>query len=313
MTQWRASLVVLVIAGALGWLTALSEPPSNQQRTGIILDFGLIQRSDGGASQYGVIRNHDYPSAQGWVALVPSLGRGTDDFLATYGSNLAMDLARRGYSVLLIQPRGIGYSTGSIEPSNTTMAVLSDDLESVFSALEIDRVALVGHAFGNRLSRYYAAQNPDRVSGLVLLAAGGDFELSQEQLSCLFGSFELSAPEAERRKAVACAFFAEGNDPSIWMQGWHPDTARAQVAAAQSVTSDEFKRAGGVPFLLVQPTEDFIAPPDLAGRALAEELGEQVTYVEIEGAGHALLPEQPEKVAEVVGDYLDGLNPRTER
>ena len=81
--------------------------------------------------------------------------------------------------------------------------------------------------------------------------------------------------------------------------------ARAQVAAARAVASDEFKRAGGLPFLLVQPEEDFIAPPDLAGRALLEELGEQVTYVEIAGSGHALLPEKPDELAQVVGDYLD--------
>lgn len=264
----------------------------------------LIERPDGGVSHATI--HGDLSTARGVVSLVPSLGRGVEDFTPEFGSTLTDSLVARGYAVVLIQPRGIGNSTGSLDPKEITMATLSADLKSVFDALEIEQIALAGHAFGNRLSRYFTAQNPERVSGLVLLAAGGDFELSPEQLRCLFGSFDLAAPEATRRAAIACAFFARGNDPAVWMQGWYPALAQAQVAAARSVTSDEFKRAGRVPFLLVQPSEDFIAPPDLAGRPLAVELGDQVTYREVEGAGHALLPEQPSVLAEIVGEYLDG-------
>ena len=60
--------------------------------------------------------------------------------------------------------------------------------DEVFDAFEIEQVALVGHAFGNRLSRYYTAQNPEKVSALVLLAAGGDFELSERQMECNFSA-----------------------------------------------------------------------------------------------------------------------------
>jgi pimeloyl-ACP methyl ester carboxylesterase len=54
---------------------------------------------------------------------------------------------------------------------------------------------------------------------------------------------------------------------------------------------------GGKPILLIQPVEDFIAPPEDAGRPLAAQLGDQVTYVEMENTGHALLPERPNAVA----------------
>ena len=308
MGQFRAALVVLVIAGALGWLTALSQPRSIKTHTvAPTYTTATFDWREGSGSEVTLVKlpGINGNNTQGFVALVPSLGRGTKDFTKAFGSSFADDLARRGFLVLLIEPRGIGESTGSLDPEGTTMAMLAQDLGDMFDALQIDRVALIGHAFGNRLSRYYTAQNPDRVSALVLLAAGGDFELSERQQECLLGSFTLDAAQETRREHVACAFFAEGNDPEVWMEGWYPQTAIAQIAAARSVRSDDFKRAGGKPFLLVQPSEDFIAPPELAGRALKEELGDQVTYVEIEGAGHALLPEQPDKVSEVVGNYLE--------
>lgn len=308
MGQFRASLVVLGIAGALGWLTALSQPRTIETHVvAPIYATATVEWREGSGSEVTLVQipGVNGYNTRGFVALVPSLGRGTKDFTEVFGSSLADDLARRGFSVLLIEPRGIGDSTGSLDPNGTTLAMLAEDLGDVFDALQIDQVALVGHAFGNRLSRYYTAQNSDRVSALVLLAAGGDFELNEQQQECLLGSFTLDSPEDIRREHVACAFFAHGNDPQVWMDGWYPQTALAQIAAARSVQSDDFKRAGGKPFLLVQPSEDFIAPPELAGRALKEELGDQVTYVEVEGAGHALLPEQPERVSQIVGDYLE--------
>jgi pimeloyl-ACP methyl ester carboxylesterase len=310
MGQFRAVLVVLVIAGALGWLTMISSAQQRWSTAPLYLNYTVIH-DEQSASEIRVSVPKDRKH-KGWVTLVPSLGRGVRDFVSDFDATLADDLAKRGFSVLMIEPRGIGYSAGSLDPTTTTMAMLADDLDQVFDHLDIEQIALVGHAFGNRLSRYYTAQNPDRVSALVLLAAGGDFELSERQQECLLGSFSLDAPEDIRREHVACAFFAEGNDPQVWLEGWYPQTALAQIAAARSVQSDEFKRAGGKPFLLVQPTEDFIAPPDLAGRALKEELGEQVTYVEIEGAGHALLPEQPDKVSKIVGAYLEEVIGRSE-
>ncbi len=88
------------------------------------------------------------------------------------------------------------------------------------------------------------------------------------------------------------------------MEGWNFELALAQAAAVDTIDPAFFKTAAGRDILLIQPLEDFIAPPDLAGRALAEELGDQVTLVEIEGAGHALLPEQPDAVTAAILDFF---------
>lgn len=239
-----------------------------------------------------------------YVAIVPSFGRGVEDYTEVYGSTLTTRLVEAGYRVVLVQPRGIGRSSGELTPGNVTMRLLAHDLLASFDALGIDSVDLIGHAFGNRLARTFATFFPERVHRLVLLAAGGAFVLNEEQRRCLNDSFNLALDEDERLDALRRAFFARGNDPAVWLNGWYPDLARAQIHAVSKVDGESFKRAGGKPFLLIQASEDFIAPPDKAGRVLKSELGEQVIYAEIPFAGHALTPEQPEIVATLIVQYL---------
>ena len=236
-----------------------------------------------------------------WVTLVPSLGRGAADFTEEFGSTLTRDLVEAGYRVVLIEPRGFGRSTGSF--AAVSMEDLADDLKAVVDALGIAEVHVVGHAFGNRLARSFAAFHPDDVADVVLLAAGGDFELSAEQRRNLVVSTNPEGDPTESRDAIGRAFFAEGNDPDIWLDGWSFELAMAQAGAVQTIDPAFFKRAGGKDILVVQPSEDAIAPPELAGRVLAEELGDQVTLVEVERAGHALLPEQPEAVTAALLEF----------
>ena len=56
--------------------------------------------------------------------------------------------------------------------------------------------------------------------------------------------------------------------------------------------------------LAVQPADDRLAVPANAD-ALAEAVGDRVEVVVIPNAGHALLPEQPEAVAETVIGWLN--------
>ena len=53
------------------------------------------------------------------------------------------------------------------------------------------------------------------------------------------------------------------------------------------------------PLLVIQGLQDTVAPPE-NGRMMKAELGDRVELLDIDGAGHALLPEQPEKIAAAV-------------
>jgi pimeloyl-ACP methyl ester carboxylesterase len=71
------------------------------------------------------------------------------------------------------------------------------------------------------------------------------------------------------------------------------------------VNADFYKKAGGKHFMIIQAAEDFIAPPDKAGEVLKAELGDQVRYVEIQRAGHALSSEQPDQISKYIVEYFE--------
>lgn len=242
-----------------------------------------------------------------YVLLLPSLGRGVEDFTNHFGSTLTSELVKAGYRVVLMQPRGVGRSTNSAPPKSVTMKMLANDINSVTNKLNIERFHLVGHAFGNRLARTYTRLHPSKVISLSLLAAGGNFTMSEMQRQCLRDSITLSHPIPVRLSALKCAFFASNQAPNIWLAGWYPKAAMAQINAASTIDANFYKAAGGKPFLIIQGSEDFIAPPRQAGQIIKEELGEQVSYVEIENAGHALLPEQPAAVADALISYIQSI------
>jgi len=239
-----------------------------------------------------------------YILIVPSLGRGVEDYTEEYGSTITSRLAQAGYRVVLVQPRGIGKSTGDLTPANASMSMFAQDIRASMDSLKIDRAHFIGHAFGNRLTRTFATLYPDRVDRVILMAAGGNFAMTPEQETNLQNCFNMKLDHETRLKSIKTSFFAEGNDPRVWLNGWYPELAAAQTLAGRMVNGDFFKQAGGRPILLLQAKEDYIAPPEQAGRVLKSELGDQVTYLEIEHTGHALSSERPEEISTAIINYL---------
>ena len=50
------------------------------------------------------------------------------------------------------------------------------DLEAITAGLGIDRLVLVGHSLGGRISTLFAASHTERLAGLVLVDAGPDLD-----------------------------------------------------------------------------------------------------------------------------------------
>jgi pimeloyl-ACP methyl ester carboxylesterase len=229
------------------------------------------------------------------VVLRPSLGRGSDDF-----EDLARRLAAAGYRALMPSPRGIGATIGPL--TGITLHDFARDVAAVIEAERCGPAVVVGHAFGNWVARTTAADRPDLVRAVVLLAAGHK-GFAQAVRDSLTKCFDLAAPREERITALKHAFFAPGHDPTAWLEGWYPELALAERAAAAATPVEQWWSAGTAPILDVQAREDAFAPHAGSGK-LRAELGERVTIAVIPDAGHALLPEQPEAVADAVIGYL---------
>lgn len=232
------------------------------------------------------------------VVLLPSFARAASDF-----NELAIALNQAGYRTLAVQPRGVGGS--ALGRYGATLHDFSHDVVSVLKAEQLEvPVAVVGHAFGNRVARTVAANFPDRVDRLVLLSAGGEVPTPPAAGRAvgigLFGFWS----ERARHQAISQAFFAEGQRvPAHWETGWYPLAGLVQTRAAALTPFAEWGDGGRAPVLIVQALSDRLAPPALAHRML-ERHPARVTWREIEGAGHAMLPEKPDQIASELLAFL---------
>jgi pimeloyl-ACP methyl ester carboxylesterase len=230
------------------------------------------------------------------VVLLPSLGRSCADFAL-----LSRSLCEGGFRCMGINPRQIGNSRGCL--SGITLHDLARDVADVIVGLEAGPAHIVGHAFGNRVARCLATDRPDLVRRLILMAAGGRFPPEPEARDAMIRILTESLTPLERMTLMQSALFADSTNVQAWSDGWWPRVALAQIKAAKATSVEEWWAGGTAPMLVVQGLADRLAPP-ANGRALQDEFQHRTRLVELENAGHAMLPEQPVAIANIVLAYL---------
>jgi len=232
------------------------------------------------------------------VVLLPSLARDSDDYDA-----VADGLAAAGFLVLRPKPRGIGRSSGPM-PS-ITLHDLARDIAEVVKKLGGGRAVIVGHAFGNWVARMTAADHPKLVRGVVIAAAAAK-SYAPELSKAVTSAGNPALPRDERLAALRFAFFAPGNDPTAWLDGWHPEIRDSQRAAVAAVRQAEWWSGGSAPLLDLQAAEDPFKP-EAKRNEMKDEFGQRVTVAVIPGASHALIPEQPQAVVAALVAWIKGL------
>lgn len=114
---------------------------------------GRISIDDGGTGGVPVLFVHSYAGTTAhWAAQLAHL--------------------RRNRRAVAINLRGHG---GSAEPADDDYAApaLAQDIGAVADALGLKRFVLVGHSMGGLAAAAYAAQHPERLAGLMLVATPG--------------------------------------------------------------------------------------------------------------------------------------------
>jgi pimeloyl-ACP methyl ester carboxylesterase len=232
------------------------------------------------------------------VVLLPSLARDSDDYDA-----VAEGLAAAGLLVLRPKPRGIGHSSGPM--TNITLHDLARDVAEAVQQLGGGRAIIVGHAFGNWVARMTAADHPKLVRGVVIAAAAAK-TYPPELSKAVTSAGNPALPRDERLAALRFAFFAPGNDPTAWLDGWHPEIRDSQRAAVAAVRQDEWWSGGSAPLLELQAAEDPFKP-EAKRNEMKDEFGQRVTVAVIPHASHALIPEQPQAVVAALVGWIKGL------
>jgi pimeloyl-ACP methyl ester carboxylesterase len=230
------------------------------------------------------------------IVLLPSLGRGAEDFEV-----IAATLAAAAFLVLRPQPRGIGASRGPL--AGIDLHDYAADVAAVIEAAGAGPAFVAGHAFGNRVARMLATDRPELVRAISLIAANVGRDPSPPHVrAAIRASADPSLSDDIRIEALRFAFFAPGNDPGAWLCGWHPEVLAAQRIAGDRTSREEDYAGGTAPILYLQPSHDPLAHGDHA-REYRRQLGDRVTIVMIPKASHAAIAEQPEFISAALIDY----------
>jgi pimeloyl-ACP methyl ester carboxylesterase len=106
----------------------------------------------------------DWGGSGGWLILLHGLASQAHiwDLVAPHLTD--------AFRVIAIDQRGHGLSDRP--DSGYDFATVASDLDAILKALEINRAVLAGHSWGGNVAVQYAADQPDRVSGLVLIDGG---------------------------------------------------------------------------------------------------------------------------------------------
>jgi pimeloyl-ACP methyl ester carboxylesterase len=224
-----------------------------------------------------------------------------------YFDHLASVLVTGGFQTISINMRGVGGSRGSLD--GATLRDLAGDVAGVIKAIGCGPVHLVGHAFGNRIARCLAIDQPQLVRSITLLAAGGLIGPSTPLGTGFRNATQVKMNGSDCVTTLGARWLSPASDPKVLEQVecW-PAVHIAHLATSRNAPVEYWWSAGTAPLLVIQGLDDEAAPPG-NGHALREQVGERVRVVDLHHAGHFLLLEHPEAVARAVSEFLKGSLP----
>lgn len=232
------------------------------------------------------------------VVMIASTGRGSAEF-----APLADRLAERGYKVALPEPRGIGQSNGKLD--DVSFHDFGDDFAAVIEQ-EGGPAIVAGHAYGQWIAKTVAADHPELVSGVVLLA-GGAKSWPPELSDAITMINDPNSTRDQKMQGLMLAFFTDEETAEPWLEGWHQDVTRSQRAARKQTDRDSYWSGGVAPILDLQGGSDPFRPEE-SRNEVRDELGaDRVTVVVIDGASHALPAAKPVETADAIADWADGI------
>jgi pimeloyl-ACP methyl ester carboxylesterase len=239
----------------------------------------------------------DHAPGQKWVVFLH--GAGADHSVWALQSR---GLAYHGANVLAVDLPGHGRSDG---PALTDIPALADWTARLIAAVGAESAALVGHSMGALIALEAAARFPGSIERITLVGAAAAMPVHAD----LLAAAQANSPDAIAMVSLwglgAQASLGGNSAPGQWMLGGTqrllektaPGVLHADLAACNAYAAGAEAAANVVcPAMLILGERDLMTPLK-AGKALAALIPGAQTLV-LPGAGHMLMTERPDAVAE---------------
>ena len=239
------------------------------------------------------------------------------------------------YRVLALDLRGHGESAWDPEGRYDYENHLAD-LDVLTTALGIERMVLVGHSLGGRISMLYAGRNPEKLAGLVIVDSAPEldargivriraevgeqrdpsFASVAEYENLLAHNYPAATPEALRRMARHGLKQREDGRYVLRMDmayrvaaGAHAATVDDDVLARREESNQRAMWAAlealSSPTLVVRGAASDILSAEVADKMVDEVLADGRLAV-VPQAGHSVMTDNPTGFAEVVSEFVLG-------
>ncbi len=202
-------------------------------------------------------------------------------------------------AVLTLDLPGHGRSEGS---GCETIQGYADAVAAFLDAVDAAPAVIVGHSMGGAVAQTLALKRPDQVARIALIATGARLRVAPAILQGIRDDFQ-QAVDLITRYA-----WAPDADPSVRELGRQalrdtgPDVLLADFLACDRFDVMDHLSGIQVPTLVIGGTADQLTPTYYA-RFLAENIPD-ARMVTVEGAGHMVMLELPEEVAEAVRRFV---------
>lgn len=191
-------------------------------------------------------------------------------------------------------------------PGHNTIEAYTQDVLDFIATLKLENVVVLGHSMGGAITQMVGLAQPPGVVGLVLLGTGAKLRVSPAILKTIQDDYEAAVELLNR-------YYWSGNqDPAA-----EAANRRSMLACPPEVTLNDFMACDQfdlrdrlaeitLPTLVISASVDQMTPPKF-GQFLADRLS-QAEFALIEPAGHMMTLEFPEKVVQLVRDFMGKLD-----
>lgn len=229
---------------------------------------------------------------------------------------VAPRLVEAGYRTIAPDLRGFGTSDAPEDVPAYRIEALADDALHVLDALGVERAAVVGHDWGAILGWRLAALHPERVSRLAAVSVGhprayataGPAQIARAWY-VLFFQFRLAERLIRRNDWALLRHSARGHpETECWIADLsRPGRLRAALnlyRANRSLMARRLPPAQAPVLGVWSPGDVALTEKQMTGSARFAPAGWR--YERVEGAGHWIPLDAPDRLGDLLIDFLGG-------